>query len=77
MKEIDVEHFAQEFMLGLFLTDYPELLSYDQLLTMMAEEPDWESEITPWSPFQNYDGVSLSGIIHAHKDALVRGLQNA
>ena len=45
MKKIDVEHFAQEFMLGLFLTDYPELLSYDQLLTMMAEEPDWESEI--------------------------------
>ena len=75
MKKIPVEQIekmAQDFVLDLFLSDYPDNLSYDQLLTMMTEEPDWESEITVWEPFEHYDGHWMAQTINETKQSFVR-----
>lgn len=75
MKKIPVEQIekmAQDFVLDLFLSDYPSNLSYDQLLTMMTEEPDWESEITVWEPFEHYDGHWMAQTINETKQSFVR-----
>lgn len=77
MNNDEIENFAETFVLGFFLSDYPEHLSYDQVLTMMTEEPDWESEITVWQPFEHYDGHWMAKTMHTTKNNLVEALQNA
>ena len=68
---------AQDFVLALFLSDYDEGLTYDQVLTMMTEEPDWESEISVWQPFEHYTGDWMAKTIHETMLNLVRTITNA
>jgi hypothetical protein len=67
-----LEKTAQGIALDIFLSDYPQELSYDQLLTMMTEEPDWESHITVWLPFEYYDGHWMAKTINETKMSIVR-----
>ena len=72
-----METFAQNFVLDMFLSDYNTELSYDQVLTVMTEEPDWETSITVWQPFEHYDGHFMANTINETKQSLVRRLLNA
>jgi hypothetical protein len=72
-----IEKFAQDFVLDMFLSDYDTLLSYDQVLSMMMEESDWESQIIVWQPFEHYDGHYMAQTINETKQSLVRRLLNA
>jgi hypothetical protein len=80
MKKIapeSIETFAQNFVLDMFLSDYNTELSYDQVLLVMTEEPDWETSITVWQPFEHYDGHYMANTINETKQSLVRRLLNA
>jgi hypothetical protein len=74
---MNTKNLAQDFVLNLFLSDYPNGLSYDQVLTMMTEEPDWESEISVWQPFEYYTGDWMAKTIHETMLDLVRTIENA
>jgi hypothetical protein len=70
-------HFSEQFALEYFLSEYPEILTYDQILTVMTEEPEWENEIKVWFPFEKLSGKHLADLIHLCTLSLTARLLNA
>lgn len=43
----------QEFALSIFLSDYPDDMSYDDIMDLMASDTWSVDGITVWEPFEN------------------------
>lgn len=54
-----LRHAAQHF-----LSDFPENWEGEKIVTHLEENPDdYNDDVTPWQPFEDYDGETLAGYI--------------
>ena len=49
---------------GQFLSDFPDKWEGEKIVTHLEENADdYAEEVTPWQPFEDYDGETLAGYI--------------
>lgn len=71
--EKDIELFAENQALGLFLSDYPVNASYEDVIDLIHEESE---DVTAWEPFEYNHCSSLVELIEEHKRNVVSSLIN-
>lgn len=60
----------EEFSLGMYLSDWPENVSFDEIITAMRNEDSMDGEIGAWEPFEFHELSWLAEHIVSHHDSL-------
>lgn len=55
-----------------YLTDYPEFLSFDEIIELIKNESD---DVAVWEPFEYYSSEEIIGFILAMKRSLMNLLE--
>lgn len=65
MTQEDLEQRAELIALGNYLVDYPDDLSFDQIIDLLidGDSQDVYEKIVVWEPFERYTAVDLARYI--------------
>jgi len=70
---------SEQFALNQWLTDYPENLTYEQIINLLRENPDeWTiEELTVWEVAEQYPFDLVADFIEDTKKSFIRHTETA